>query len=380
MISLPPGLPDHPDRTRLEQALADLHRDLSRLDAGSLGLSAYGERYLRDHQGILAYSLQTAATLLLWTLGARPGSWSTATLVDYGAGLGLQGLLARAAGVGRVVLCDLFAESCDNASRLGRGLGLEADAIIPGDLPDLVRACRARQLDPDAIISYDVLEHIYDLPGHIALLPSLGRAPLHLAYASSANAANPRLRSRLMAGHRRIELQGVPPRPGSRPDDSPSAFLALRRDLLARHAPGLAAEDLDRLAEMTRGLAGEDLATAARMRAAGHDLPYRPDHPTNTCDPATGNWHECLVSHPDLLRWFEQAGFQASIRGGYYGAIGGWGPRTVKRILNTAIRLAPRRSVALAPCFVVQASLPAADHRRPSALPVHARATRLPPS
>jgi hypothetical protein len=44
------------------------------------------------------------------------------------------------------------------------------------------------------------------------------------------------------------------------------------------------------LAKKTRGLMKDDIEKLVEEYIASGKITYQPDHPTNTCDPYTGNW------------------------------------------------------------------------------------------
>ena len=49
-------------------------------------------------------------------------------------------------------------------------------------------------------------------------------------------------------------------------------------------------------------------------------LPAAPVHPTNTCDPRTGNWAEHLMDLGTLRKKLAARGFESRILTGYYGS------------------------------------------------------------
>ena len=72
-------------------------------------------------------------------------------------------------------------------------MDLPADAYLEGDGSDLVRWARSASIEPTAICSNDVIEHVYDLEGHLDSLAQATSSSLRLVMASEANGANPRI-------------------------------------------------------------------------------------------------------------------------------------------------------------------------------------------
>jgi hypothetical protein len=81
-------------------------------------------------------------------------------------------------------------------------------------------------------------------------------------------------------------------------------------------------------------------------------------HPTNTCDPYTGNWCEHLMDPIALAKTLSASGIPTRVR------VGSWGdyPDRWKRlslpIVNMAIRLSGVQGRRLAPCYVLYGDRP----------------------
>ena len=334
--------------TDLRRAVRRLRSKLFGLDIGSLAISRYSKEYLEASRSNGAAQLNVFADILARTLppGLSPGD---ATIVDYGGGNGLIALLAREAGIGTVVYNDIFDGSCADAREIGVRLDLEADHYVPGDLDDLIRYVEQRGLAVDGLCSYDVIEHVYDIVPFLRRLPRIASGPLRIVMASAANEHNPRIRRRLMAVQRRVELEdGV----GLEGRDSLRAYRTMRADIIRRHAPDLAPGDVAMLASSTRGMVEDGIRAAVdRFRATGQ-RPEPPAHPTNTCDPLTGNWAEHLMDPFDLAAELSEAGMRAGVEAGRYGFYRGI-RGAIAFPLNRLIGVLGKRGLALAPHYVL---------------------------
>jgi hypothetical protein len=274
------------------------------------------------------------------------------TFCDYGAGSGVLGMLAQEAGVGTVVYNDIYDVSCRDAELVARQIGCRADWYVQGDVDDLIAFTNARGLELTAIGSYDVIEHIYDTVHFLARLPRLVSDTV--AMASGANPFNPITRWRLARIHEHFENEDRKPREGQKERDTTRSHHAIRREIIARTGVALSNEDLAQLALRTRGLRRDDIERAVGRFVETGQLP-RPSHPTNTCDPYTGNWQERLMNPFALAEALRLGGCSdARVIAGY------WGCRTshpfrrsVKRAVNLAIRSAGPLGLVAAPFYLV---------------------------
>jgi len=82
-------------------------------------------------------------------------------------------------------------------------------------------------------------------------------------------------------------------------------------------APDLSLEDIELLVTRTRGMRQDDIArTVSEFKDSG-DVPNMPAHPTNTCDPYTGNWAEHLMDPFSLRSILRSEGFAVQVLPGY---------------------------------------------------------------
>ena len=122
-------------------------------------------------------------------------------------------------------------------------------------------------------------------------------------------------------------------------------------------ARGVSPEDVDveRLAAATRGQARWDIEHAVDRFADSGAYPSEPEHPTNTCDPYTGNWTEHLMNPHHLAGLLRSHGMSARVMPGYYGPSARRDIRMFGPVANAFIRAVGARSLPLAPYYVITA-------------------------
>jgi 2-polyprenyl-3-methyl-5-hydroxy-6-metoxy-1,4-benzoquinol methylase len=345
--------------SKIESGAESLAAAISALDLQQLDISHYTRRYVDDYRVLLVPTFQLHAHLLALALADGPDDLREAVLVDYGGGSGLLSLLARAAGVGTVVYTDIYDVACRDARVLGEAIGCEADSYLVGDVGELLAHLDQRELEATAVASYDVIEHVYDIEAFFATLPRASTGPLTLVMASSANAAHPLVRRRTMRFQRQVELTARPGEWGHKERDSLQPYRAIRRQIVLDRLAlrGIAADPtaVERLAAATRGLANADVQSAVDRFAESAGYPPEPDHPTNTCDPHTGNWAEHLMDPFALASLLEREGFAVRVDGGYYGTANAFPKREAGRLLNAGIRMLGPRSLNIAPYYAIVA-------------------------
>jgi hypothetical protein len=338
---------------RIAAAESRLYDKLTGLDLESSSLSEYNRRYLASY--LSRGGLQAHGRLLFLSLKNSQIPPEDFVLVDYGGGSGLFSFLAAEMGIGTVVYNDIYDVSCADVGRLSGILGLTPNHIVCGDLDALISYVDKRAIAVNAIVSNDVLEHIYDVESHFGRLRCLSDGGLRIVYASSANIANPRYVRSVKKQQVEAELKNREKKWGHKERDSLRSYLDIRTDMISSYAPDLGARQVEQLARSTRGLIRRDIERCVDEFRRQGSIGYRLDHPTNTCDPETGNWCEHLMDTEWLEHVLENEGFSVEILAGRYNTHGSWPKRTVKVLLNAMLQLLGRRGMFIAPCYVVYA-------------------------
>jgi len=336
----------------LQNGAQNLLAALNDLDVNGLNLSEYNKRYFSDYKRKLFYSIECGVYLL--ALGAqRAGKpFHQLTIMDHGAGLGMICLLARSSGVGKVVYSDVYDVSCIDAAQLASALKLSADAYFCGQTDEVCRQSIDSGLVPDLVVSRNVVEHVYDLEDFFQQVALLPNKHLHLVVATTANPANPLVDVYTRRIQRIAEYKGTSGKWG-KDRDAARPFRLIRADLIRASFPNMDEPTVDGLVNATRGLWKEDVINVVREFLRTGVMPKPQAHPTNTCDPLTGNRTEHLMPAGDYLLLARKVGWNGKVMSGFYNT------RYLKtylnpvaRFVNRLIRLTGFRFPALAP-FVV---------------------------
>lgn len=321
-------------RTLINAAAERLLHKLQSFDPDSQPISEYNREYLKRHMGNLPATLTHYAALLAWTVKKAECSLSDLSLLEHGGGTGLLCLLARELGVGRVCYNDLFETSARDAESIATAMGLRADHYFSGDETETLKEATESGVTFNAVVSNNVFEHVYDPSSSFQTWCSHPSLRVLIA-STTANPFNPKVHFSLALEQWRREHFDRPEFRGHKENDSLRAYHTIRRRIIEEYAPELCVHETRILSCRTRGLCREDIISAVENYRDHRILPPALSHPTNTCDPLTGNWTEHLVYPPKMLKSLRQAGFRASLLPGFYICAGAGKIKSfICRILN----------------------------------------------
>ena len=252
------------------------------------------------------------------------------TLVEYGGGLGFQSLVAKQLGVGTVVYIDIDPKMVELAEEIAEEAGLKADHYICGDQDGLVEA----GIKADIITSNDVLEHIYNIEYFLEGLSLICNKGATLILNSGANMFWYPYAKHSAILQKQAEYEGVP-------EYNSGPFLQERESMIRGWYTEFGKTgDIEALGAWTRGLAGTDIKEAVGKYLRSGELPSMIDHPTNTCNPYTGNWAEASMNPFCLAEILRSVGFEAEIRPVPFEKVDGRVNNLVRRSLNGLMRFA----------------------------------------
>jgi 2-polyprenyl-3-methyl-5-hydroxy-6-metoxy-1,4-benzoquinol methylase len=344
----------------ITHAASKLDKKLELLELDKLVISEYNHRYFGGYihtSGSRLLNLTKYAYVLAWALAYLDKPMQDAVFLDHGAGHGMMSLLAEEYGIGTVIHSDIYPVSCADAKIIAEALENPADYYLPGNIDDVLEFCKKNELSCDSVANYDVIEHIYNIDAFLQKVGQLSDGQMSIFFASAANERNPRINKQLMTMHQAFESNDREVKKGRKPTDATRAIAELRKEIIAKYAPELPDVKVADLARLTRGLVEEDIKKQVDLYILKGLMPPSPPHPTNTCDPFTGNWFERLMDPDDLVKILQNAGFQTSLKCGYYDQPRNLLKRMAKLFLNMLIRLSGsgRRGLVFAPYFALSA-------------------------
>ena len=330
----------------LNAAANQLFVRLQQLDVNALPISEYSRRYFSDYLRRLHYGMECGCYLLAHAFPEKEVRPEQLILCDYGGGTGMLSLLARAAGIGTVCYVDIVEDSGKDARTLAAALGLEAHEYLTGEAEVLRAWAEKNGKTPHAVISRNVVEHIYDLKAHLQVMH---RAGVKLVYATTANPANLLTDVYTRRLQRKAEWQGHAGR-WKKEGDIPKSFFEIRKELLREAYPGMSEREVVTLGKASRGLIKEDMFRMADAYVQTGKVLAFTRHPTNTCNPLNGNRVEHLMEEEEYLSVYHAAGYECTLVLGFYDTH--YGNSMINRftfLLNVLLRNRGSRGKYLAP-------------------------------
>ena len=352
----------YPERTSIIEGVTNaasiLDNKLQSFNLINLDISNYNKRYFGGHiesAETRRLNLTKYSYVLSWALAHIDSPIEELTFLDYGGGHGMLSLLAKQFGIGNVLHNDIYPESSKDAKIIGDSLSIEADDYITGDIDEVISYTKKNRINIDSMGSYDVIEHIYDIENFISKLTKLSNGSMSMFHASAANEKNLRIKRQIKSIHKNFELNDREEKIGRKPTDTTKALIQVRNDIIKDYAPDLSIDEIRKLSELTRGKIIDDIKQSVDNYINKGILPDKPEHPTNTCDPYTGNWFEHLMNPDHLISKLNQNGFEAKVLNGYYDKSNNRIKRFIKISLNSIIRILGKKGIYFAPFYALSA-------------------------
>tara|TARA_B110000003_G_scaffold263389_1_gene287017 strand:+ start:19417 stop:20514 length:1098 start_codon:yes stop_codon:yes gene_type:complete len=343
---------------RVNDASAILYEKLKDYDVNKNNdISDYNKRYFSNLTGneiSIFHSLQKYSYLLIWVLADVNIPLNKIVFMDYGGGHGVLALLAKAAGIGMVIHNDIYEVSCKDAQCIGNDLDLVANYYIPGDIDDVINFRNERDININVIANYDVIEHIYDIEDFLNKLKLLSDSCQSVFFASGANELNPRIKKKLRQQHIHFENNDREFKVGKKPTDETRSLIEVRKIIISELNLDLNLEEIDQLVELTRGMMVDKIKQAATNYVNTGNLPDKPSHPTNTCDPYTGNWFEHLMDPFHLKNILKKNGYDSEVIPGYYGVSEKLSYNVIKSFLNMMISSNKTIGLRISPFYSIR--------------------------
>jgi hypothetical protein len=357
----------------IELAAKSLFKKLNSLELKSLNISDYMANYFGKSISNLKGTLQRYSLLLALCLKNYKKSLKNFVFVEYGGGSGIFSLLAKEIGIGTVIYNDIYNTSCQDAKEIAKSIGNVGDSYILGEIQEIIKYLNEKSIFCNAVGSYDVIEHIYNIDSFFQGLLELPQKNLSLVLASGANPYNPIIKRRIKMHHHNCEFIDKQREYGHKEGYTLEAYAKIRKKLIYKIADGkLNSEELNNLTRFTRGLIEKDIKECVLKYIDSKQFPSEKEikFPSNTCDPFTGNWAERLMVPNNLLEFFTQNGYKGQVIAGLYEdrkslTTKKFIPRVnlniapiynpISKLANLFIKILSKRGLHLAPYYILYA-------------------------
>lgn len=305
-------------KSTLNKSSKKIERKILDLDINRLNVSNYFKKNILYRQNNIKDELKKYSFILTKLLTGNQIPLEKYVLVDYGAGYGILGLLAKEMGIGTVIYNDIYDGYAVDFIEFSNKINMNVDHVHVGDLDDLNIFLLQNKLQINGLISYDVLEHIYDLNKWVKSLSMTPSQDLIIIKGSGANPKNPNISLTLMLDAYYRENNDREFKSGDNEIDCYESYLGVRKKIIKKKFDLLDEISVNLFARLTRGMIEDDIVSAINLYLDTNTLPKELSHPTNTCNPYTGSWDEHLINFEWLLKLFENYGFTSSINPGIY--------------------------------------------------------------
>ncbi len=299
-----------------KQKIQSFSEKLGKINPMSITHETYCNTYLSHLLTHRLYYLEIYAAVIQRVVSHIPKPIHEIKVIDFGAGNGLLGLFAAFCGFEKIVLHERDASFFQSAQKLAEVLEISQCLFVCGD------ENKFSEYDPtfeaDALISTDVIEHVYDVDAFIKNVRS--KFPnCMMVHTTAANAANPFITRRLKKLQLKDEWKGSHPKLGKLAfAESHASYYSIRKKIILTVSKDIDHEMLNILTIRTRGMIEEDIVHSVQNYLNDGVIPQEPAHPTNTCNPYTGSWTERLISAEEYRNIFQKYYQHFLIDPGFY--------------------------------------------------------------
>ena len=343
--------------TSIAEGVYRLAKKLSGFSTESIAISSYMKHYFGGYVQYLSGTLQRYSYLLKLAIGELNLPLENMVFLDYGGGSGILSLLAKEVGIGFVAFNDFYESSCQDARLIAQHLNLEADIYISGDIDQVIQTFKREGIKQcTSIASYDVIEHIYNIDYFLSHVTELMAPRSLMVMQTTANPRNPFINYQRKKYQKLLEYHDRTGDSGNKESDSLKAYFTLRQEIIKEYAQGqLNDREVVNLSKATRGLRIDDIQKIVDDYLKFKTIPQPLSHPTNTCDPLTGNWAEHLLNPAYFVKMLEKQKLSVEILSGYYSDGKNRNINHFKKILNYLIYISKQKFLNISSSYIVYA-------------------------
>ncbi len=321
-------------KEHFKNAMGDTISAIRKIDYSQLDISEYNLNYINRILLHIDFYFKIYENSLSYLISQEvPEGY----IIDFGGGHGFLSLFLKKLGL-NVIYCDLNPLSVKTVTLLKEKTGFGPDIIIEGSSPELLSFCKANNIIPPYLISTDLIEHVYNLDTFFADLYALN-ADISMVFTTGSNPLNflksKRLRKDMIKEDRTV-------------------YFTERKKFLQEKYPEISPPEIDEIATKTRGLIYKDIIQYMdRYIKTGKHAIVEIDQ-YNTCDPATGNWSERILSLKQYRTILKKNHFCVAFKSGFYNDnrnnfISSW----IARIMNFLIRYSGKTGMMFAPLILL---------------------------
>ncbi|SNR82952.1 methyltransferase domain-containing protein [Lutibacter flavus] len=334
-------------------SIENLAIKIKSIDLNTLNISEYNKNYLQKYINNYTFYMALYKQLLIKSINKLKRPISESVFIDYGGGCGMLSYLASEIGFKKIVYNDIYDVSLKDVQIISNALKTKIDYFILGDVEVFVSEINKLEIQPDLICSFDVLEHIYDLENWFRNISKI-TTNYSLLFMTSANSKNPFVVNRLKKLHIKAEYKGSSKTAGWKNRDLNSSFLAARKKIIKDNFPFLKNSEIELLSNKTRGLQINDIINVAKHFIEFKEIKYKINHPTNTCDPYTGNWTENLIDLEYLKKMIETIGLKVTFTNSLFSYSNNKVLNIPKNILNFIIKILGTKNLMFSPTYTLE--------------------------
>ena len=247
------------------------------------------------------------------------------SILDYGGGVGLLSLLAAECGIKNVYYNDSRAAETvyeDEVIKFLSALNGEVKGFLFGDLPEVIATCKANCLRFDAIISYDVLEHIYDLRAFFINLPEILEHNAIIFMETGASQYYREYYHHINIRHLQYEFLPVfIDKNDKLIEIAHTPFFDIRyniiKEYIARHDLSFNEIECLGISHITMGMNKEDIEYTISRYVNRGQLPDKDpfsDFKYNTCNPLNGYWEEHIIDFDKFEEILKSMSYEVEVR------------------------------------------------------------------